>query len=985
MRFRRWLSNAAGSPLVQRRFTSPLLLAILALATCSMSYGQSNQVGSIHGQVTDTTGAVIAGVKVALTSPALLVPQEATSDAGGNYHFVELPLGTYTMAFSETGFDVLTRENIGITAGFSAEVNVQLTVGSLTQEVTVTAAGPVVDTSSTTATNDLQAQTLAEELPVTRTLGEVVSTTPGITPTQSPDLGGGVLGDYTFNSYGFTGQITALIEGINTRMSSGQTATTYDMTTLDELQVVPTGGNAEVTLPSVYMNAIVKTGGNSYHGRFEVDGETQSLESNNLTAAIRAQGTTIPNIILNTEDLTADFGGPIKRDKWWFFAGGHLNRGVRNIVGYTGLYDGRQTHYTGKTTYQLNKSYKLIGFYSQMDELFPQFQASALRPFQNTASFTINPTQWKGEIQGTPTSNLVVDFFAGHNSYSAIYTAQPDPSGIPDQIDLATQILNGPTLGEDHRPRSSWQQTGSVSYLHGGHELKFGSTWMEQYTGTNEPNGEHGNYELVFNNGNPVQIKTFNYPLTGNREDFTEGGAYAEDTWRINRQLTLNLGLRWDHFHSWVPAQDKPAGMFGAPWNTSVTPATGAAQSFPKIDAGSWNEPAPRIGLAWNIKGDGKTVLKLSYGRYNWTPADDYAAAYNVDIGTITTYKWTGPCPTPGSAVGCDYAPGTVNLDPNGPAFLSVTGASNGGTSTYPNTAQNPNLHEQYTSEFQGFVEREIGPGISARVGYTYAEDLNQWEQIPIQVPYSAWNTPYVVHDAGPKISPTLTNTTGPAFTIYDLNPAFKGTAFSQTEYLNRPSNRTDIFKTLEFTVTKHPSSSKWSVLASYTATKEHQWLLGGTGNLVATGVGASQNAIFTSPNQTFFPLNTTWAWQAHASANYVLPGKLLKLDTGATLEIFNGLQGQRTDTWILPNSTVTIPIEPFGAETGPLRTLLNLRFARDFKTEKHGTFRPSVDLLNVFNAAAPWTINYVTGPTFGKYTSIDTPRILKGSLVYSF
>ena len=109
-------------------------------------------------------------------------------------------------------------------------------------------------------------------------------------------------------------------------------------------------------------------------------------------------------------------------------------------------------------------------------------------------------------------------------------------------------------------------------------------------------------------------------------------------------------------------------------------------------------------------------------------------------------------------------------------------------------------------------------------------------------------------------------------------------------------------------------------------------------------------------------------------------------VDVAATYNLYNGRYGQRTETYVLPNAgSITIPVERYGAEQAPVRALLNLRFARNFRTEKHGTFRPNLELLNALNSSAPWTLTYTSGPRFGFYNSIDTPRIVRAGLVYEF
>jgi hypothetical protein len=903
------------------------------------------------------------------------------ADKDGAFRFEQLPLGTYQIECASSGFESLQRENITITAGFSAEVNIQMGVHDVQQSVTVNAAqGPVIDTENAIPATSIESEVLSNELPVTRTMQEVVATTPGVMPGGVPDLGGGSISGGTWQAYSLRGSNTSLIEGINSRQSTTAPGDNYDIESLQEFEVIAVAGGAEVGGPGVYINAILPDGGNNFHGRYEARGQTNTLEGNNLTPGIKAQGLSngTDSTIIKSFDTSGDIGGPIRKNKFWFFGEGHYQTISRTALGYVlpdgtaGVIYARETNQSVKTTYQLTPNYKLIGFWDMLTEYYPTRAGSALLPEPSTLNESNSPKNWKGELQGIPNPRTTFNLVGGRHSYYIVYSAQPDSSGAPTTYDLSTQKNTGPGLGQDHRFRSNWQFDGALSYIPAGqlighHELKFGTSAMFMQQGTADPAGEAGSYVLIYNNGTPAEIETYNFPVSSTATGLDEIGLYLTDTWKMGRRFTMNLGIRGDIFKTYVPAQTKLAGDFGPPWTTSA-PFTGVQATYPYLSTGTWAIPAPRIGAAWNIFGKGTTVLKGSYGRYNWSPGDDYAVAYNPNTSANTTYKWNGPCP-PAPQV-CNYTPGTVNLDPNGPDFVSTGGGSGGpgSTTALPNSAINPSLKEQYTNEYQLMLEQQVGQSFSLRSGLTFSQEKNYWAPEPYLIPYSAWDIPVQVIDPGPHGVPGVTQT-GTPLTIYDLEPAYKGAAFQRQRYFNSPN--TSHYTTVEVTGMEHQASAKWNLLASFTATRNHQWIV----------------PIAVNPNQKYYPVNDSWTWQSRLTSNYNLPWRI---DVSGTYQFYNGLQGQRTDTFLSKNvpiptaAKVVVPVERYGGETGAVRSLLNLRGSKDLFSDKR-RLRLYFEVLNVTNNASSWQTNFNSGPSFGNISMIDNPRIARFGGVFTF
>ncbi len=944
---------------------------------------QTTTTAGIRGTVTDSSGAAVSGVTATITGPALLVPQlTTTTDSVGLYKFVDLPIGTYRVTYQVSGFQQLVRENIVLTAGFTATIDVALKIGNVNESVTVKAESPIVDTTQTTTGTDLNSKVLTDVIPATRNVVEYLSTTPGVTRAQRPEFGGGTLGGGQYSAYGIQGQMTALMDGVNTTQSviNQGTGNGPDFNTLEEMQIIALNGTAEQANPGVMLNMIVKSGGNQFHGRAEGTGESSALQSNNLTPALKALGISFGNSINSYATGSGDLGGPIIKDKLWFYGAytfQHSSQEALNFVNSSGQPQPllvRQQNMTGKGTYQISPKYKLTGFYAMNTELANPFNSNTdqFHPYESTRIEHWNPHQMKAEFQGTLTPRLVFDIMIGRHAYVAQYTPPPGTPPGPELFNLTTGNFLGPSLAQDIRPRRSIGPSGTLSYLPAGsflgtHEIKVGGNYLRQVTITQEPDLSPYNYELIYQNlsgvQTPYEIVTYNYP-TFSQTFQNQTGLFVQDAWHVTKRVVVNLGLRFDRYVTGIPTENRVAGQF-AP-----------AGTFPAISTGTWNELAPRVGLAWNIFGNNKTVLRMSWGRFNHAIGDDYAGIYNQDAITTTTYLWHAPV---GSTV---FTPGQSNLSTSSTDFVSISGASN--------QLLNLKLPDPHTNEAVIGLEREVLPGLSVRLNYTWINEVNLMPYptggtYNILRPPSVYTVPFTVSIPTPSSAgPYTANAPGSLgnLTLYGFPAQYNGAAFVQKEYLPYPSSAAPIIKVIDFIVSKR-FAGKWGLTTSITAIRNH-----------APIPNPSSYGTFLYPrpqnaNQTFFAEDTTWSWQAKATVYYNFPWKVV---ASSTFEAYNGLYGQRFVNYTTANSgiastlgTVMVPVEPYGAESGPARIVWNVQVGREFFFKEKLRLKPSVDVLNLLNRADPWSISFITGPTFLHPTVIDTPRIARFGLVFNF
>ena len=301
---------------------------------------------------------------------------------------------------------------------------------------------------------------------------------------------------------------------------------------------------------------------------------------------------------------------------------------------------------------------------------------------------------------------------------------------------------------------------------------------------------------------------------------------------------------------------------------------------------------------------------------------------YNPNNAVVTTYRWHD---LNGNS---DYDAGEVNLDTNGLDFITITGAAN--------NIINKDLRQPHTHEITGSLERELMPNMSARVLYVYRHAVDDYQDVNILRPYDVFTNQIVRVDPGPD-GVTGNADDGGNVTVYDYPTAYRGSAFVGNKRTNRPSDREDHYQTVEVTLNKR-SAARWSVLTSVLATENHRWLTG----------------IPQSPNDNYFPIDTTWAWGYKASGSYRLP---YDVQFGALLDLQNGAYGQRTYAFAAFRNRARSPCGSslYGAEQGPLRSLGQLPSIEDFK---FGTKNVQIDAdaLNAFNSNTAWIKTYVAG-----------------------
>lgn len=965
-----------------RQQHATILALSVALAVILMAApGWAQSAGStIHGVVKDESGAAMPGVTVTLSSPSLQVGQIVVmSDADGDYRVGELPTGLYRVAFELPGFRAYVLSEFRLTIGFVARVDATMAVGGLEESITVTGASPVVDMTSTTTSVNLTQDTL-EAVPIGRGLQQLFAMTPGIT-TNRVDVGDSWMGvRASTESYGQTANSKIQIDGID--ISDGTSTGVYMTSlTLEEAQIRTSGNDAEVSVPGVSMVAVIKSGSNLFHGSYMASLERPELQGNNLSDALRAQGLRDTEPLRHLYDASGDLGGRLIRDKLWFYGAFVQQDKLAGVVGFAsgpgpdGRYltgdepladvRTRLSHGAVKLSYQPTRGNRLIAAWQPTLKYQPQGlppEPNRFRPLESTLDYRNPSSMYKGELQSTLTNRMVFNVVAGYGGYLADYApwrsnfAGPVVKGNPPRLDRETGLNLGSNPKTNLEYRDKWQVDSGLGifpekFLGGQHELKTGTTiyWRRNSVGWRvHPAGD---YTLVFDrvnnvSGRPVEIQIRNSPTQPDSRAYYYAG-YLKDTWRVTDRVTLNMGVRIEQQKAFLPQQSKEA----SPQFATLFPAA----SYDRLDVLTWNSIVPRLGVAWEAAN--KTVVKATFGRFVNGMSDGFANAYNPLANVTMTFLWRD---LNGDG---DYTPGEVNLNPNGPDFVGVTGTSS--------ARLNPDLQAPMTTESTLGVEREVMQNLGVRVLYVYKKVTDQFATRNVARPRSAYNIPLTRRDPGPD-GVLNTSDDGGRVTIYDYDPAYRGAAFVQNEQHN--SDRDDSFQTIEFTVTKR-SSGRWGAMASIWAIKNHAWL-----------------TLFNDdPNNDLNALDEVWKWAGNVSGSYSLP---LDIQLGAFVQSKIGIQGQRTNIFraVDPDggprlnqlSTVTLRLEPPGSQKSTAIHVVNLRASKRFALAAHRV-QFDFDLFNVFNASAPITAIFASGPTFDYATSVVPPRIARIGFRYTF
>jgi hypothetical protein len=953
---------------MMRRVLVLMSAAMLWLAS-AVNAGQQG-AASIIGQVTDESGGVLPGVTVTTASPALQVSNVTTvTDARGEYRLTPLPIGTYTVTYSLDGFQSVRREGIRLTVDFAARLDVPLKVGSLQETITVSGAAPIVDVTSTSTRTELTKEAL-ELVPTSRNgIIGLMAQAPGVRPNL--DVGGNTINAVPqFRSFGQDGESWQMIEGVTaiSPKSGTQSGQFWDYASFEEAHIETIGHDAETPTRGVAINAMLKTGGNDFHGSGFWAQTTRGLQSSNITDALRAQGITSGNPLDQRWDVSGDLGGRLRRDKLWFYYAARSRRQVDEVLnavkpdGSPATAFRGQTFSTEKLSYQMTRINRLDGFiqWTRKNDITG---VSQFVPWDSRSHQVNDAWSGKAEWQSVPSSSLVTSLQFGGWGFISDYTGYSDKIATTDQ--LTSQVTGLSTAAGQSPVEHRFEGKGSVSWfkpdlLGGNHQFKTGAHFMSERG--DRPwvtRGADLNYQLIFRGGVPFQLLAYNYPI--DPKDLRRYFAfYAQDSWTIARRVTLNLGLRYAHDRGFIPEQCREAAEGPA---AVIAPA----QCFSQVGFNVWNPVVPRLRASFDVFGNGKSVVKGGWGRYAHMRMMDELQQANPNVAQSILYNWRD---LNGNKF---YEPGEVNLDPNGSDYVS-TSLQVGGSPA--NGVPNPNEKEPMSDEFMAQFEQELVPGFAVRATGIYSRNTNSYRLRNNKRPYEVYSIPVRTPDPGPDGRVNSGDEPGTTIGYWDYPATYSGVAFQQVTLIN-DDRANDNYRSFELAATRRLSGG-WQFMVSYSATKRNQPLTNNTGGGLTLGINTYD------PNAEIFAADDNWEWLGRASGAYNLRGGIL---VSANYEHRSGNPYARTVS-VAGGSQIrslTIRVEPIGARRLPNINLLDVRAEKNFRLNARQSAVVRLNMYNFLNVSTITGVTALSGPNFLRPTGIVPPRQFELSATYRF
>jgi hypothetical protein len=947
---------------------------LLLMFVPSLAFAQN---GRIAGAVRDATGAVLPGVTVEASSAALIEKtRTVVTDAAGQYDIVDLRPGTYVVTFTLAGFTAVRREDVNLAAGFTASINVEMRVGSVEETITVTGASPIVDVQTISKRTTI-AREVIDTLPTTKhwaALGK--STLVGVTKVElagDADVGG-TAGEAApdIRVHG-SGRSNIQINGMNRQSTFGNTGLMVNDGQIEDIVFESSSISVEVPTGGIRANIIPKEGGNRFSGSLFGNFANDGMQGDNLTPELAARGTPAVSKIDILWDQSANLGGPIKKDNLWFFFSQRYWGRHRILGDIYYSHDPDSVVYNPDLTRPANqKSYDLDGnvrltwqasprnkfavFYDQHPRCHCTFllanniAAEAGRARGEPRAYAAQG-QWNSPITSRLLAEVVTQWHA-ETPTDVSSQGLEDREPIYAVREVSTQrTMRSPGFTPYWiHPTDNSQTRASLNYVTGSHSLKAGFSflWAHRkptfYTRTNDTS-------LQVLNGRPQSIVVYSTPYTQSETLNSGVGIFLQERWTAKR-LTLDAGLRFDYLNWQVDAQSTPGGYWAGPRSYGPVP-----------DVPNWKDLSPRVGVAYDLFGNGRTALKASVSRYldfDMTPAivaDSNPINASVNSATRTWSDDNG-----------DFIPQEGELGPlSNSSFGQVVIRTRYDDSVRSGWYKRPSDWEYTTT-----LQQQLGQNVSAEVGYFRRSNRNFTAADNLSVTPADYDPYCIVAPLDPRLPG------GGGYQVcglYDVKPD----KFGQVNNLvvfnpdqTRQYDGVDLSVTMRSRGVVVYGGVNFGRLLEENCTVVDSPQLQFCGT--STGIHPIGNLSVSYP-LPWWRITTSAVFQSNpgpiVTAAYAAPNSIIAPSLGRNLSAG-------------PNATATVQLVEPGTMYGDRWNEVDFRVSKAFSVQT-GEFQIIMDLYNVFNANPVVTQNNAFGSNWQRPQTILPARFVKVGAQFKF
>jgi hypothetical protein len=863
-----------------------LLAIILLLAP--LAFSQSRETGAIRGIITDDSGAPLPGVNVTLSGGNLMGVRTFVSDAKGEFRFPALPPGEYQVKAELQGFGTVIREKIRLTTTSTLAVDIQLKPATVAEEVTVIAQSPTVDVKSTETASVTLSNEILRNIPYSQFTSDIVNMAPGVN------------NDSAYGASSGTG-IAYNMDGVGVGDPDAGTAWVFlDHNIIEEAKIMGVGLPAEYgNFTGVIFNLVTKSGGNKFAGHVEFNRQlsgTKFWQANNNSSYL-VDFPSLSSPASNLFDLNVHLGGPIIKDKLWFYGGAQYYHTKDRVTGFPNPSDSKQPRGFLKLTSQLTPSLNLN--VSVEYDAYDVTNRAAAANVDTNATILEKAPDYVGNFSLTKIFSATTFFDIKAAFFTGYYYL--DPNAGPDaymHFDYADNRRHGSAGYFYYADRSRYQANASMThyvedFLAGSHDFKFGAEFERSYVrsrygypGSGGPLGDNVVYYDYTDYYTPGVSNYLAYQYGGydNNTRYSRLEGFVQDSWQVTKRLNINLGVRLSQY-----------------WG-QVKGVSGNVYSAARI--------VPRLGFTFDLLGDKTTILKGHWGQFSEAMSASYhdhmnpPSAYHDKV----SYYW-------------DY---------EASQWVEFERIIHENLYT-----MDPNVKHPYMEQFTVGIERELFKDASLSVTY-----INRsWKDIigPVDRAADYASVPLTVTGYGD-------------YTIYERTPETVNTFdYLITNYklgdnwiLANPYRK---YGGIEVLFNKR-FSNRWQLVASYVYSKTHGTIDNGTADDINYGGGTNDPNFYINAdgNATYDPTH-----MIKIQASYLVP--VVDLNVSA---YFHGITGTgwtpRYRTARLNQGRVTFFLDPRGSEHYPMEKVLDIRLEKIFNLA--GKYRLGLlfDIFNVFN-----------------------------------